>query len=491
MTLESRTPPSIWDASIIALTIGSILGVTLVAFQGLAVATITPALTRDLDGEHLYGWVFNAFLIPQIIAGVAAGREVDRRPPWMVFYPALVFFAIGCLICGLTSSMGVLFIGRALVGIGAGAMFSTVYAIVGGAYPDHLRASMLAAMSSAWIVPSLIGPFISGFVADTFHWRYVFLGLLPILAIIWPLTWPSYRKVRFDNGDAGPQVGANRVSLAVLLASGTLLFLAGPDLDELAAIALDSARLAPAWLGAAVTIAGVGIIIPTLRRLLPEGTFALRPMLGSAVAHRALSFGAFAVVETYLVYSLTSFGALTSSQAGLILTVGSLTWTAGSLLQARQDRIAGAGSRPRRVVLGSLLMLAGAGLITGTILFAQDIWWPIAAVGFASMGLGIGYGYTTSTTVAFASAPRGQDGMVSSSMLLGDLFTNSIGVGVGGFLLALTTDLDWSTPSSAGLSMSLGLLMIGTAFVAGQRMLAATDGPRGLGHHVAQRSSAR
>ena len=56
---------------------------------------------------------------------------------------------------------------------------------------------------------------------------------------------------------------------------------------------------------------------------------------------------------------------------------------------------------------------------------------------------------------------------------------------------ALTTDLDWSTPSSAGLSMSLGLLMIGTAFVAGQRMLAAMDGSRGLGHHVAQRSSAR
>ena len=44
-------------------------------------------------------------------------------------------------------------------------------------------------------------------------------------------------------------------------------------------------------------------------------------------------------------------------------------------------------------------------------------------------GLGIGYGYTTSTSVAFAHAPRGQDGMVSSSMLLGDLFMTMAGEG--------------------------------------------------------------
>ena len=196
-------------------------------------------------------------------------------------------------------------------------------------------------------------------------------------------------------------------------------------------------------------------------------------MLGSAVAHRALSFGAFAVIETYLVYSLTSFGALTSSQAGLILTAGSLTWTAGSILQARQDRTIGVQSRPRRIVLGSISMLMGGGLITATILLAQDIWWPVAALGFMLCGLGIGYGYTTSTSVAFAHAPRGQDGMVSSSMLLGDLFMNSIGVGIGGVLLTFTLDLGWSTPSRAGLSMSLGIAMLLTALLAGRRMLSA------------------
>lgn len=464
------SPPraTIWDASNLALTVGSILAVTLGAFQGLAVATITPALTRDLHGEHLYGWVFNAFLIPQLVATVIAGREVDRRPPYQVFYPAMVLFAVGCLVAGAASSMGMVFLGRALTGIGAGATFATVYAIIGGAYDDHLRPSMLAAISSAWVVPSLVGPFISGFIADTFHWRYVFLLLVPLLVIIVPLTWPSYRKIRLDFDPEAARESARRVPAAGLLALGTLLFLVGPDVD-----AMSGGRITATWPGAIVTLAGIVVMVAPLRTLLPDGTFRLRPMLGGAVAHRALSFGAFAVTETYLVYALTSFGALSSARAGLILTAGSLTWTTGSILQARQDRTDGAASRPRRVLLGSITMLFGAGLITATILLGQAIPWPVAALGFVACGLGIGYGYTTSTSVAFASAPRGQDGMVSSSMMLGDLFMNAIGVGIGGFLLAFTTDLGWSTPSSAGLSMSLGLLMLVAALVSGRRMLAA------------------
>jgi hypothetical protein len=50
---------------------------------------------------------------------------------------------------------------------------------------------------------------------------------------------------------------------------------------------------------------------------------------------------------------------------------------------------------------------------------------------------------------------------------------NSIGVGIGGFLLAFTLDLGWSTPSRAGLSMSLGIVMLAFALLSGRRMLTA------------------
>jgi hypothetical protein len=43
-------------------------------------------------------------------------------------------------------------------------------------------------------------------------------------------------------------------------------------------------------------------------------------------------------------------------------------------------------------------------------------------------------------------------------------------VGLGGVLLALTRNLGWSAPESAGLSISLAMLMLVLAFMASIRM---------------------
>ena len=52
----------IFDAKYRALTIGIILAVTTVAFEGLAITTIAPKLAQNLHALHLYGWIFSSFL---------------------------------------------------------------------------------------------------------------------------------------------------------------------------------------------------------------------------------------------------------------------------------------------------------------------------------------------------------------------------------------------------------------------------------------------
>lgn len=461
---------SIWDKANIALTIGSIMAVTIAAFQGLAIATITPVMTQDLNGEHLYGWVFNAFLIPQIVGTVLGGREVDRRPPWQVFYPAIALFAVGLVICSYSDSMGMLLFGRMFIGFGCGAMFSTVYAIISASYEDDLRPSMLAAISTAWIIPSLIGPFIAGSIADHLHWRWVFIGLLPLVALSGILTWRTYSAVQIQQDSASAKLNKSRLPLAIVLATGTFLFLAGPDLEPLSQLTGEGASHIPTTVLVGITIAGIVLIIPTLKRLLPDGTFALKPMLPAAIGVRSLAFGGFAIVETYVVYSLKEFGGLSSSQAGIILTVGSLTWTAGSILQARLDRMHGAEGRPMRIAIGTVTMLVGSAVIVLDVVITQSIYWPLAMVSWALVGLGIGVALTTATAMAFQYAPKGQEGLVSSSFLLLDLFANAIGVGIGGFMLAATLARGWSQPAAAALAMSLALAFLVPAVFAAFRM---------------------
>ncbi len=444
---------SIWDADRRGLTIGLILAMTITAFQGMAMSTVAPIVAEEVGARGLYGWIFSGFLLPQIVGTVLAGRESDRRSPAAVLLPALVLFGIGCLVAGAAPSIYVLILGRAIQGFAAGALGACVYAVVAAAYVDRLRPSMLAALSSAWIVPSLIGPAIAGFVAETFSWRYVFWGLIPILAIVAPLTMPSFRKIPAGRPDAPAN---NRLMLSIVLAVATGVFLIGLEVR-------------PWWIGVAVAAVGLAGLAPSLKRSLPDGCFAVRPVMPAAIVTRGLGFGGFAVVETYLVFALKDFGGVSATEAGLVLTITALLWSTGSWVQARWDRATDGAQRTLRIVTGFGLVLLGSLAIFGSVAaFSQISLW-LAAVSWGIAGLGIGLAYPTTITVAFAHTPEGENGLVSSSLMLADLFAFSVGVGLGGVLLAVAESADWSTPAATALAMGLGVALVTGSVLAGLR----------------------
>lgn len=454
----STARESIWSGRYLPLSIGSLLAVTVVAFQGLAMATVAPTVADAIGGENLYGWIFSAFLLPQIVGTVIGGQEVDRRPPASILLVAIIVFGAGTLVAGAAPSIWVLFAGRALQGLGAGAMFSTVYAVIGAAYPDRLRPAILAAMSSAWIVPSLIGPGLAGFVADHAGWRWVFFGLVPLLAVVLALALPVYRT--FERATSDEPASRTRLYQSLALTLGTGLFLAGLDL-----------RPWPVTVGAVVI--GFGAMVPALRGLMPAGTFVARPMMPAAILIRALLMGGFLIGETYMIRALKEFGGVSATTAGLVLTVGSLTWTAGSWVQARWDHRSGPESRGLRTSVGVCILLLGCGIVFLTIAIFRDIWISVALVGWLISGLGMGIAYTTCTTIVFAYAKPGEEGLASSSTLLGDLFMSSVGVGLGGAVYAIAINSNASPATSSALAIGIGVAILIVALLAAQRLRAA------------------
>src|SRR6266536_908851 len=178
-----------------ALTIGLVLTVTLVAFEALAVVTILPVIKDELGGLRLYGWVTSAFFLGTLVGIVVAGSESDRRGPGPPYVLGILLFAAGLVIGGLAPSMLILVLARALQGIGAGAIPATAYAAIGRSYPEALRPRVFAVLSTAWVVPGLIGPALSALVATHLSWRYVFLGLLPLVLVAAGLALPAVRRI--------------------------------------------------------------------------------------------------------------------------------------------------------------------------------------------------------------------------------------------------------------------------------------------------------
>lgn len=449
-----------------AVSVGALLAMSLIAFEGLALVTIAPEIARDLDGLGLYGWIFSAFLLAQVVGTVGAGQLTDAVGPARPLAVSLVLFGLGLALGALAPTMALFVAARALQGLGGGALGTCVYTITNTAYPDSLRPRMLAAISSAFVLPALVGPALAGFVAEAAGWRVVFWGLLPLLAVVWLLARPAFRRISWEKEEEGPGGGhePSRLPAAVALAAGSALLLGGLGTR-------------PVALGTALCLAGIAVGVPALRRLLPEGTLGARRGLPAVIAARGLFVAGYFYTETYLVLSLVELGGHRASTAGLAVSAGALSWTAATWAAARLDErgagvrgVAGGGSRRRRTIAGVGVMAVGIAATTLPVIFGGAPGLAYSVAGWVVTGLGIGLAHPTSAATAFSRSPEGKEGFVSSSLLLADLFTPAVAIGVGGVLVALGRSTGWGLQAGVAAAFGVALVLICSALAASLRL---------------------
>jgi len=416
----------LWAPQRRALTAGLVLTITFVASEALAVVTVMPVVARDLGGVRLYGWVFSGFMLGSVVGIVLAGREADRRGPAPPFVAALVFFGAGLAIAGLAPTMGVLVAGRVLQGIGAGAIPSVGYAAIGRYLPGSLRARMMAVLSTAWVVPGLAGPAVAAEVARAFGWRWVFLGLLPVVAVAGSIAVPAL--VRLGPPETIDTESQPRLIDALRTAAGAALLLAGLTL---------AAGSGEVLAGCALIAGGAVAGLPALRRLVPPGTLTARAGLPAVILARGLLTFTFFGADAYVTLAVTSIRHHSPVYAGIAVTGATLTWTAGAWVQARLNET---WTGRRLIRVGVVIVLAGIGGMVAALQPAVPAWSALAAWTVAGFGMGLAYAPTS--LMMLRKAAPGQEGRVSASLNLADVLGTAIGIGVGGAAVAATAGTD-------------------------------------------------
>jgi MFS family permease len=417
-----------------ALTVGLILTITFVASEALAVVTVMPVVARDLGGLRLYGWVFSGFMLGSVIGIVAAGREADRRGPAVPFVAGVVLFGAGLALAGLAPSMGVLVTGRVLQGVGAGAVPSVAYATIGRSLPGTLRPRMMAVLSTAWVAPGLAGPAVSAEVARLFGWRWVFLGLLPIVAVAGAIAVPALIRL-------GPPArgGAeeHRMVDGFRTAAGATMVLAGLTLAAGSGSGSGPGRLGAILGGVALIAAGAAAGLPALRRLVPPGTLTARAGLPATILSRGLLTFTFFGADAYVTLAVTAVRHRTPVVASIAVTGATVAWTAGAWIQARLSE----SWEGRRLVRSGLaVVLVGIAGMVLVLLPGVPVAEGLAAWSVA--GLGMGLAYAPISLMMLQKAPPGQEGRVSASLNLADVLGTAIGIGVGGAAVAAAADRD-------------------------------------------------
>ena len=415
-----------------ALTVGLVLTITFVASEALAVVTVMPVVARDLGGLRLYGWVFSGFMLGSVIGIVAAGREADRRGPAVPFVAGVVLFGAGLALAGLAPSMGVLVAGRVLQGVGAGAVPSVAYATIGRSLPETLRARMMAVLSTAWVAPGLIGPAVSAEVARLFGWRWVFLGLLPIVAVAGTIAVPALIRL---GPPASSGAEEHRMIDGFRTAAGATMILAGLTLA--AGSGAGPGRLEAILGGVVLIAAGAAVGLPALRRLVPPGTLTARAGLPATILSRGLLTFTFFGADAYVTLTVTAVRHRTPVVAGIAVTGATVAWTAGAWIQAR---LSGTWEGRRLVRSGLVIVLAGIAGMVLVLLPGVPVAEGLAA--WTVAGLGMGLAYAPISLMMLQKAPPGQEGRASASLNLADVLGTAIGIGVGGAAVAATAGHD-------------------------------------------------
>jgi MFS family permease len=409
------------------LTVVLLALVTIIAFEAMAISTAMPAVAKDLDAVRSYGLAFSFMLTAEMLGIVLAGVWADRSGPVPSLFAGQLLMATGSAMAGLAPTFTMLLAGRLVAGLGAGLIVVALYVVIGRAYPDALRPKVFSWVSAAWVLPSLFGPPIAGWLTSTWSWRWVFLIVLaPIAVTLSVMSTPRQRSRITGGAEALEGVPPDRsghrrlalLGLGVALSAGAMQW--------------GSAQLAAAH-ALPLTLAALGLvgIATTAPRLVPAGTLLMSRGLPSVMMSRFLLTAAFNGAITFIPLMLVTERHLRLTTAGVMLTAGALGWSFGSFVQGHRVM----GNRRSELVTAG-----GASLTLGILLLAAiaEFGWHYYVVGVATAmaGLGMGLAMSSTSVLSLDLSPVRDHGRTSSSLQVSDVLGSVMGISAAGAVFA-------------------------------------------------------
>lgn len=437
-----RSPPGgVLSAHYRWVSIGMCLLIMLAAFEALAVTTIMPTVSRELDGASLYAFAFAGPLAVSVVGMVIAGAWSDRGNPRSALFGSVVLFAAGLVVAGTAQQMPVFVAGRLIHGLGGGALTVALYVIVARVYPPRLHPRIFAGFAAAWVVPSLIGPLIAGLLAETVGWRWVFLGVVALVVLAMLMVVPAMRGVH------GPAEGAElpprdlgRIGWALLVSVAVLV------------LTLSAEATGPVqWILPPIAVA---VAVVAIRPLLPARTLRVGRGLPSVIVTRAVVAATFFAAEVYVPLLLVTEYGMSAALAGLALTAAGLSWAAASWAQGRFD---GLTSRAT-AWLGPLgLSVAVASLLATALLHLHP---AVVVVGWAFAGAGMGFLYPRLGVLTLQYSSLDDQGFNSSALSIADSIGSAVSLAVTAIVFAALGGVTGGAWPFAGAFAFTGVLCV-------------------------------
>lgn len=327
-------------------------GVALYATNEFLTVSMLPSVVADIGGDRLFSWATTLYLIGSVVAATTVNPMLLRVGARTSYLMGLTVFGLAGLVSALAPTMEVLVAGRMLQGVAGGLLAGLGYALINTALPRPLWTRGSALVSTMWGVATLIGPTAGGIFAQFGWWRWAFVAM-GLVAALMALLVLKVVTARSDSQEDKPNRAVPIWSL--LLMGGAALAVSVAALPHYLMQTLG-------LLAAAVLLIVVFLIVDWRMHVavLPRSVFGPGPLkwiyLTMAVQMVA------AMANTYVPLFGQQLADLSPVEAGFLGAALATGWTIGEIISASLTNRQVIG----HVVAASPLVMA-AGLAMGAV----------------------------------------------------------------------------------------------------------------------------
>jgi DHA2 family multidrug resistance protein len=361
----------------LAGSLGAILEVIDTVITNVALPFIRGNLGATLSEA---GWISTSYSCANVVIIPLSAWLGYRFGKKNYFVFSLFGFTAASLLCGISSSLGMLIFARIIQGLAGGGLLAKAQAMIFEAFPNAERPMAQSIFGLGVIVGPAIGPVLGGWLTDNLGWRWIFFINLPlgILAIVMCLILlPADEPEKMNRGGSVDWSGIG--FLAVGLATFQIMLEEGQEHDWF------QSRFITAMAVASV----VGTFLFIRRELKAEHpavdirVLRYPSMIGGSLYSAILGMGIYGItfavpifVQDYLHY--------TALQSGMILVPSAIASAASMVFYGK---LAGRFPPPLVICTGAILTATTGALLmdinpgTGP----YQLFWPLVFRGLGSV----------------------------------------------------------------------------------------------------------
>ncbi|KAB2479150.1 DHA2 family efflux MFS transporter permease subunit [Staphylococcus arlettae] len=172
--------------------IAMIFGMFIAILNQTLLNVALPKINTDFNISANTGqWLMTGFMLVNGILIPISAFLFNKYSYRKLFLVAMTLFTLGSLVCGISGSFTIMMVGRVLQAIGAGILMPLGTNVFMTIFPPEKRGAAMGTLGIAMILAPAIGPTLSGYIVENYHWNIMFYGMFIIglislaIAYIW------------------------------------------------------------------------------------------------------------------------------------------------------------------------------------------------------------------------------------------------------------------------------------------------------------------